>query len=107
MGQRHLGRGLRRRRAHGRRRADSHQGGAGFDVVSYRGSGSVTADLTGAVQTGDAIGDTFSGIEGLIGSLGNDTLYGDGGDNTFTSMSGTTRSTGGEGSIPPLLRHGA
>ena len=93
----------------GRGGADTLNGGSGFDFASYETSpGAVIVRLPGvgsdtqtAVATGaDAAGDTFSSIEGLVGSrfddhltgnslnnvlvggLGNDTLDGKGGIDT-------------------------
>jgi Ca2+-binding RTX toxin-like protein len=93
----------------GRGGADTLNGGSGFDFASYESSpGAVTVRLPGVgsdTQTAlaigaDAVGDTFSSIEGLVGSrfddhltgnslnnvlvggLGNDTLDGKGGIDT-------------------------
>lgn len=60
--------------------ADTLIGGAGIDTASYiNATSAVRATLGGAalVQLGDALGDTFSGIENLTGSNFNDILYGD------------------------------
>jgi Ca2+-binding RTX toxin-like protein len=60
--------------------ADSLVGEAGFDYASYnQASASVTVrlDLSGQ-NTREATGDTYSGVEGLIGSNFADTLVGDG-----------------------------
>jgi Ca2+-binding RTX toxin-like protein len=73
-------------------------GGAGIDTVSYAGSTAVTVNLTssvyrgvnqGAVSSGKggaghASGDTYSGIENVIGSDGNDALMGTTGNNEIT-----------------------
>ncbi|MDO9233516.1 MAG: hypothetical protein Q8N02_00535 [Methylotenera sp.] len=64
--------------------ADTLIGGAGNDTASYINAASaVRATLGGAALThlGDALGDTFSGIENLTGSNFNDILYGDSGNN--------------------------
>jgi Ca2+-binding RTX toxin-like protein len=65
--------------------ADSLQGGIGSDFAAYRASGAgVTVDLNEAgaqISGGDASGDTLSGIENLIGSSFADTLTGDSGNN--------------------------
>ena len=93
----------------GRGGADTLNGGSGFDFASYKSSpGAVTVRLPGVgadTQTAlaggaDATGDTFSSVEGLVGSrfadqltgnslnnvlvggLGNDTLDGKGGIDT-------------------------
>ncbi|WP_198411875.1 calcium-binding protein [Microvirga flavescens] len=63
--------------------ADTLDGGTGFDVASYKGAQSgVTASLeTGVGTGGEAAGDSFVSIEGLIGSSHNDHLSGNAGDN--------------------------
>ena len=56
--------------------ADRLVGGDGFDMASYATAESGVSVHTGdmATNTGDAAGDTFDGIEGLIGSAHDDTL---------------------------------
>ena len=58
--------------------ADTLDGGTGFDFASYQTSaGAVTVDLLRPdLNTGHASGDSLVGIEGLIGGLGDDALYG-------------------------------
>jgi Ca2+-binding RTX toxin-like protein len=68
--------------------ADKFIGGLGTDTVSYQGSTSgIVADMSyysltglnvngGAGQFGDATGDTYDGIENLVGSSYNDVLAG-------------------------------
>ncbi|NUB46840.1 hypothetical protein GEU84_020900, partial [Fertoebacter nigrum] len=57
--------------------ADAFDGGAGFDTVQYTGSAGLRVDLLlGATNTGEAMGDSFSGIEALTGTAGQDTLLG-------------------------------
>ena len=70
--------------------ADFIDGGAGIDFVDYSSSGgAVVVDLQTATATGgDADGDTFSNIEGVIGSALSDTLYGDGNDNVLNGGAG-------------------
>jgi Ca2+-binding RTX toxin-like protein len=66
----------------GRGGADTLNGGLGFDIASYETSPNfIIVQLPGASQTaiargGDAEGDTFSSIEGLVGSRLNDSLTG-------------------------------
>ncbi|HYC47697.1 MAG TPA: calcium-binding protein [Burkholderiales bacterium] len=70
--------------------ADRLLGDVGFDRASYAGAGAaVLANLAGYTQnTGDAAGDTYSSIEGLIGSPFNDTLVGTDGDNGLEGAAG-------------------
>lgn len=69
------------------------------DTASYRDSGAaVTASLTsGSGTTGDAAGDTYSGIENLTGSAHNDVLTGDGSANTLIGLAGSDILSGGAG----------
>jgi Ca2+-binding RTX toxin-like protein len=80
--------------------ADSLQGGAGTnDTADYSGSAApVTVNLTTGTGTGgDAQGDTLTGIEHVIGSVGNDTLIGSAGDDTLTGGAGADVLTGAGG----------
>ncbi|MGO4127757.1 calcium-binding protein [Inquilinus sp. YAF38] len=79
--------------------ADSLTGGNGIDTVSYASSAAgVSVNLaTGAVSGGDAVGDTFSGIEQVLGSGFADTLTGNTGANTLWGMAGNDVLTGGLG----------
>jgi Ca2+-binding RTX toxin-like protein len=81
--------------------ADVLDGGDGFDYVSYNtnstGTG-VTASLANpGINTGDAAGDTYISIEGLIGSSVADTLIGDAGDNFLRGQGGADALDGGAG----------
>ncbi|MEZ5682107.1 MAG: hypothetical protein R3E14_12530 [Erythrobacter sp.] len=70
---------------------DLVDGGAGLDVASYETAASgVTVDLAiGTAQsTGGAGEDTLVGIEGLGGSLYNDTLFGDAASNLLLGYDG-------------------
>ena len=60
--------------------AERFEGGAGSDAASYVNSAAaVTVDLTaGTGSGGSAAGDSYSGVETLIGSSGNDILRGAG-----------------------------
>jgi Ca2+-binding RTX toxin-like protein len=79
--------------------ADAFTGNAGIDTVTYvNATASVVANMTTTTgSSGDATGDTFSGIEILIGSAQNDTLTGDAADNTLIGGNGADILTGGAG----------
>jgi Ca2+-binding RTX toxin-like protein len=79
--------------------ADQLVGGAGSDTVSYASASSaVTASLlSSSGSLGDANGDTFSGIENLIGSAYNDSLTGDANANTLVGGGGNDTLSGGDG----------
>ncbi len=103
--------------------ADILNGGEGIDIASYLKSADGTVNTVGVVanlddstlNTGDAAGDTYKGIEGLagsngaddltgdrydnqlIGNGGNDTLNGAGGDDTLTGDVGDDVLNGGAG----------
>jgi Ca2+-binding RTX toxin-like protein len=79
--------------------ADSLIGGAGIDTASYSTSAAaVTVNLlTPASNTGDAAGDTFSGIENVTGGSAADNITGDGNDNTLDGGAGIDTLNGGSG----------
>ena len=79
---------------------DILDGGAGFDFASYYDApAGVTVYLADPTQnTGDAQGDSFMRIEGLIGSAHADSLYGDGNANDLR---------GGYGDVMDYLDGGA
>lgn len=68
-------------------------GGAGFDMLSYAASVlGVTVNLsTGTASGGDAAGDTFRGVDGLIGSAAADALVGSTAANRIEGRSGNDR----------------
>ena len=81
--------------------ADSLVGGTGNNTASYEDSNLITglkASLTNtANNTGDAQGDSYSGIQNLIGSAYNDTLEGDTNDNRLDGGVGDDSLSGLEG----------
>ncbi|MEE1658422.1 calcium-binding protein, partial [Microvirga sp. CF3062] len=87
-------------------------GGAGSDFISGSGhgvgelnfahydqaTGDIIVDLsTPSNNTGEAAGDTFSNIEGLVGSAYNDTLVGDAQDNDLQGWDGNDHLEGRSG----------
>lgn len=53
----------------------SFDGGAGFDVVTHTGLTAITLTLGGTGNQGGAM-KSYTGIEGVVGGLGNDTMTG-------------------------------
>lgn len=69
--------------------ADSLDGGPGFDSVTFKYSNPVNVNLaTGNGSGGFAAGDIFTGIEGILGSPGDDTLSGDNNANVLNGLGG-------------------
>ena len=73
--------------------ADTFIGGGGNDTVTYVHSTtnvavSLTTGLSGFSPSGDAAGDTFSGITNLVGTNFNDQLIGDANNNTLNGGAG-------------------
>ncbi len=103
--------------------ADELDGGSGFDFASYQTStAGVWALLTApGLNMGDAAGDSYSSIEGLIGSAfsdlllgnnhanilkglgGDDFLFGLDGDDVLVGGAGGDYHDGGSGFAPPPL----
>ncbi len=90
--------------------ADQHIGGAGLDFARYDDAnyGNLTIRLDNAALNvgAAAVGDTYNGIECLVGGLGNDTvvgdnlanrLYGQGGTDTIYGQAGNDILDGGAG----------
>jgi Ca2+-binding RTX toxin-like protein len=78
--------------------ADQLNGGAGFDLARYdNAAAGVTANLQTGVNQGDAQGDVYTSIEGLVGSAFADTLTGDGGANVLFGAGGDDVLAGGAG----------
>jgi len=84
---------------------DVLNGGAGADTASYEASAaSVFIDLqSGIAAGGDALSDTLSTVENIIGSAFNDTLNGDGNANTISGLGGNDaiQARGGSDTINP------
>ncbi len=83
---------------------DTFIGGAGVDTVSYFGSDKmggtlgVIVDLSNGTAIGvEANGDTFSGVENIVGSQANDFITGDDGDNVLKGNRGDDYLFGGGG----------
>jgi Ca2+-binding RTX toxin-like protein len=79
--------------------ADRLLGEAGFDLASYAdASAGVRADLLNAgTNTGDALGDRYSQIEGLVGSSFADVLLGNNGGNRLEGGAGNDQLFGLDG----------
>lgn len=78
---------------------DTYIGGAGIDEVRYNNSpAAVSVNLaTGSTAGGDAAGDTFDGIENIVGSQHDDTITGDAGANRLEGFLGDDWLQGGAG----------
>ncbi|MGK9237389.1 M10 family metallopeptidase C-terminal domain-containing protein [Inquilinus limosus] len=77
---------------------DLYDGGKGVDMVDYAGSMGVTVNLgAGRGWGGFAEGDSYAGVENVIGSSLADTLTGDGAANALTGGQGKDVLTGGAG----------
>jgi Ca2+-binding RTX toxin-like protein len=79
--------------------ADALTGGDGFDLVSYAEAAvALRVDLaTPASNTGEAAGDSFSGIESLLGTAFHDTFLGDAAANALDGGAGNDTLTGRDG----------
>lgn len=79
--------------------ADVLNGGAGTDTASYATStsGVVVNMVNTSANTGDAVGDTYIGIENILGTNYNDTLVGDSGNNAINGATGNDTLIGGAG----------
>ena len=81
---------------HGGAGADVLDGGEGFDYASYVSSSvGLTVDMTGDEgSTGDAAGEAWGSIEGIVGSSFNDRIIGDAGDNHLDGRDGNDQILG-------------
>ncbi len=78
--------------------ADTLKGGAGFDWVSYAAAASaVSVDLVTGGKAGDALGDQYVGVEGVIGSAFGDTISGDAAANVLQGGAGGDALAAGAG----------
>lgn len=80
--------------------AEVIDGGTGLDVLDCRYYGGVIVALDGTMHNGGAAtGDTFVGIESVVGSsVGNDTLIGNSLGNELVGLGGSDLLSGGAGS---------
>lgn len=79
--------------------SDILNGDAGFDIASYTDAGSgVILNLgSSALNGGEALGDVYSSVEGLLGSQFGDAISGDGSDNYLDGQGGADIIDGGSG----------
>ena len=79
--------------------ADLLDGGGSTDTASYEtAAAGLRADLQNpATNTGEALGDTYIGLEDLTGSGSADQLFGDTDDNTIKGLTGMDRLVGRNG----------
>ncbi len=79
--------------------ADFLDGGAGFDTADYSSSASAVAlSLSlGLGTAGDALGDTYSSIERVVGSAFNDTIAGSNSNDVLEGGAGNDSLIGGAG----------
>ncbi|MGL4490154.1 MAG: beta strand repeat-containing protein [Rhizobiaceae bacterium] len=89
--------------------ADSHVGGTGIDYARYddanHGNLTIRLDVP-SLNTGAAAGDSYTGIEGVVGGLGNDVIvgnaannyiFGGGGADYINGLTGSDYLSGGAG----------
>ena len=78
---------------------DVISGNTGFDIVDYGDATTAIAAslLSGAGTAGDALGDSYTGIEGLVGGAGDDVLTGNTLNNYLGGGAGSDTLFGGEG----------
>jgi len=83
--------------------ADTFTGGLGLDTVTYASGGAVTVDLATNANGGAAAGDKLSGIETVIGSDLGDSIHGDANANTIKAGLGDDLLGGGAGGNDTLF----
>ena len=77
---------------------DTLNGGTGFDFAYYTNAATgVTVNLATGTATGGDGNDVLFNIEGVVGSIFNDTLIGDAGNNTLDGNAGNETLDGGAG----------
>ena len=78
--------------------ADQLIGGDGRDFAVYRNAADgVIVNLAGMGSGGEATGDSYTSIEGVVGSAFADSITGDAGDNILFGMDGNDQLEGGAG----------
>lgn len=78
--------------------ADVLNGGAGSDTANYAEAGAaVTLSLASGGTGGVATGDSFIGVENVLGSAFDDAIRGDTGANVLRGLGGADRLYGGDG----------
>ncbi|MBF9195203.1 cadherin domain-containing protein [Microvirga terrestris] len=82
---------------HGGSGRDQLKGEGGNDFASYEGGGRVEVNLATGGTFGDADGDTYTEIEGVIGSSFDDKIVGNSGHNTLLGGIGSDTLEGGTG----------
>jgi len=88
--------------------ADLLDGGAGIDTITFDGSAAVTVDLaTGTGSGGDAEGDTYFGIENVVGTVFGDDITGNSATNVISGRAGGDTLTGGAGNDVLIGGNGA
>nr|WP_298096258.1 calcium-binding protein [Brevundimonas sp.] len=84
---------------------DAIDGGTGRDIVDFSGmAGGIVADLAAGTALVSGEGQTLAGIEGLIGTSGDDELHGDAASNELTGGDGDDLLDGNAGA--DILRGG-
>lgn len=86
--------------------ADQIDGGLGYDTATFNLTSAISIDLLGGVNTGEAAGDTYAGIEqfnlsgqddSFVGAVQAVTALGQAGDDSLTGGDGSDSLDGGQG----------